>query len=147
MKIDLNELNYKKEILIDQKMNFKNTYSGIKEVKDAYFSGRIFIDTTEEVKLEGVLKADLVLIDAVDLSDYYHKIEVNIEEILSLDQKILDINEILWENIVLEVPIRVTNHESNPQKGKGWEIKNNDSLDQEIDPRLEKLQDLFKGGE
>ena len=31
--------------------------------------------------------------------------------------------------------------------GDGWEVKNEDSLDDEIDPRLAKLQELFKGGE
>jgi uncharacterized metal-binding protein YceD (DUF177 family) len=144
--INLNELNYKKEILIDEDITFEETYSSIKSVDKCHFKGKVFIDSAEEAKLEGILNATLILYDSVDLSDYEYKIEVNIDEILSLEQKTLDINEILWENIVLEVPIRATKCENASQKGEGWEVKDNDSLD-ETDPRFAKLQELFKGGE
>ena len=107
----------------------------------------MFNAPTEEIKLEGVLSADLILVDAVDLSDFPYKIEANIEEIIDLEQKTLDINEILWENIVLEVPIRVSKSETSIQKGNGWEIKDKETRNEEIDPRLAKLQELFKGGE
>jgi hypothetical protein len=119
----------------------------IKDVRNAHFIGKTYLNTAGETKLEGNLKADLILIDAVDLSDFDYKIDINIDEIIENDVKTLDINEILWENIVLEVPIRVTKHEAKPMQGKNWEIKDEESRDNEIDPRLEKLQELFKGGE
>ena len=147
MQINLQELNYKKEIIIDDDISFQDNYNSIKEIKNAHMKGKVYINTSEEVKLEGNFTADLILYDAVDLSDYDYKIDINIDENLSLDQKTLDINEILWENIVLEVPIRVTKHDHLSQKGDGWEVKDKDFLDKEIDPRLEKLQELFKGGE
>ena len=147
MIIDLNELNYKKQINIDADVNFEQLINTIKKVNNAHFKGLIFINAADELKLEGDLKATLVLYDAVDLSDYDYPIDINIDEILDLKQKTLDINEILWENIVLEVPIRVTKHDSSNLKGEGWEVKNEKSKDNEIDPRLEKLQELFKGGE
>ncbi len=147
MKIDLNELNYKSEIKINQDFSFNEEYSSIKEIKKVHFDGKLWITPTEEIQLIGDLTADLILYDAVDLSDFPYKIAINIEENIDLEQKTLDINEILWENIVLEVPIRVTKHETISQKGDGWEVKDKDSLDEEIDPRLAKLQELFKGGE
>ncbi len=147
MNIDLNELNYKREIDIDEDVIFNDKYPSIKSINNAHFKGKLLLDVTEEIKLTGLLCADLILYDAVDLSDYEQKIAINIEEILDLEQKTLDIKEILWENIVLEVPIRATKAKHIAQKGDGWEIKDEDSLDAEIDPRLEKLQELFKGGE
>ncbi len=147
MKIDLQMLNYKKEIIIDSDFEFNQEYSSIKEIKNAHFSGKVFIDTTEEAKLLGTLEADLILYDSVDLSDFEQKIEVNIEQILNLDKKTLDINEILWENIVLEVPIRSTRCETTNMSGEGWEVKEEDSKDNYINPELAKLQELFKGGE
>lgn len=147
MKIDLQQLNYKKEIIIDEYFDFKQTYSSIKKINNAHFDGKIYIDTSEQTKIEGTLKADLILYDSVDLSDFEQKIEVNIEQILNLNEKTLDINEILWENIVLEVPIRSTRHEINSMSGEGWEIKSEDSMDNYINPELAKLQELFKGGE
>jgi hypothetical protein len=147
MKIDLNALNYKDEISIDQDFSFVSVMPSIKDVRNAHFIGKTYLNTAGETKLEGNLKADLILIDAVDLSDFDYKIDINIDEIIENDVKTLDINEILWENIVLEVPIRVTKHEAKPMQGKNWEIKDEESRDNEIDPRLEKLQELFKGGE
>ena len=46
----------------------------------------------------------------------------------------------------MEVPIRATKHSDTELNGEGWKLKN-DSSKKEIDPRLEKLQELFKGGE
>ena len=59
---------------------------------------------------------------------------------------ILDISEILWENIVLEIPISITNVDSKNlrMQGEGWELKNNKS--NEIDPRLAKLTELYGEG-
>ena len=134
MKIDLNELNYKDEIIIDDDFSFNEEYPSIKRITNAHFNGKLFNAPTEEIKLEGVLSADLILVDAVDLSDFPYKIEANIEEIIDLEQKTLDINEILKS-------------ETSIQKGNGWEIKDKETRNEEIDPRLAKLQELFKGGE
>ena len=58
----------------------------------------------------------------------------------------LDISEILWENIVLEIPISITNHKSEDLllKGNGWELVNENK--EEIDPRLAKLKELLDEG-
>lgn len=147
MIIDLQELNHKDEIVIDEDITFDITHKSIKEIKYAHFTGKVVNDITGEIVLSGVLKADVILYDSVDLSDYPLNLELNIEEICDNEQKTLDINEILWHNIVLEVPIRATKCTDSHLKGEGWEMKDEDSVDDEIDPRLAKLQELFKGGE
>ena len=144
--IDLNELNIKDEIIINNDYNFNETLPSIKKINKTHFDGKIYFDVSGSLKLEGLLTCDLVLFDSVDLSDYNYEIKTNIAEILDNEQKTLDINEILWENIVLEVPIRTTKCKSLEQSGERWKLKGEDS-ENEIDPRLEKLQELFKGGE
>ena len=62
------------------------------------------------------------------------------------NQNILDIIEFLWENIVLEVPISYTNASGTHLSGQGWEL-NSKNEDDGLDPRFEKLNELFKGGE
>lgn len=147
MKIHKHELNIKKEILINQDFDFNNFgSSGIKEVNKIHFEGKIYYNVSDELKMEGKLIGELILTDAVDLSDVLYPISINIDEIIKNNENILDINEILWENIVLEVPIRVTNKELTKLEGDGWKILNEDNEDK-IDPRLQKLQELFKGGE
>lgn len=46
----------------------------------------------------------------------------------------------------MEVPIRVTNTTGVHLKGQGWEL-NSEKKDDGLDPRFEKLNELFKGGE
>lgn len=128
MKIDLNELNYKDEIIIKDKISFKKeeiVLSEIKDIKDASLDCRIFYDLVGDIKIEGIFLAILILIDANDLSDFPYQIKLNIDEKIENEQNILDINSFLWENIVLEVPIRVTRNSLDKKKGQGWEIKNN----------------------
>ncbi len=151
MKINITELNVKREININDNFVFDEVdYAkvGIKKINNIHFDGKIYYEITDEIKITGKLIAELILEDAVDLSDVLYEINVNIEEILENYENILDINEILWENIVLEVPIRVSNKKLEEKEGNGWKILTEDSLDEKsIDPRLEKLQELFKGGE
>ena len=55
------------------------------------------------------------------------KISENVSEFLEKDQFTLDIISILWENIVLEIPIRyseVTNYDE--YKGDGWRVISED---------------------
>ena len=59
----------------------------------------------------------------------------------------LDIMELLWQNIVLEVPIRYTKSDADNLKGDNWEVLNAEEKQEEIDPRMQKLLDYYKGGE
>ncbi len=149
MKININELNIKKEINIDDDFSFneENLESlGIKKIESCHFLGKIYYNSLDEICLSGNLICELIMSDAIDLSDILYEIDVNIEEIIENFENTLDINEILWENIVLEVPMRVTNKNLGSLQGNGWKVKTEEDED-EIDPRLEKLQELYKGGE
>ena len=99
----------------------------------------------------------MVLNDAITLEpiDYSFTCDID-EKIMDIvnycgefyekSKNILDISEILWENIVLEIPISITNVDSKNlrMQGEGWELKNNKS--NEIDPRLAKLTELYGEG-
>jgi uncharacterized metal-binding protein YceD (DUF177 family) len=56
--------------------------------------------------------------------------------------------EFLWQNIVLEVPIRYTKSDADNLKGDNWQVISDNNNEEEIDPRMQKLYDYFnKGGE
>ena len=60
-------------------------------------------------------------------------------------QNSLDLEEVLWQNIVLEVPIRVTKTDkTNKTKGDGWELY--DEFSKKDDPRLECFRTLLDEG-
>ena len=94
----------------------------------------------------------MILSDAITLEEITSPIDLEISEILDKsakyyknEQNTLDKLEFLWENIVLEIPISLTRNSGVNLKGEGWEL-NREEQD-EINPELAKLKDIFKGGE
>ena len=92
------------------------------------------------------------LLDSMDLEEIDYPFNFEISEVLSENDdekdknelKTLDIMDILWQNIVLEVPISVR---KNPDKkynleGEGWELVDEES--KKLDPRLAPLLELLE---
>ncbi len=156
MKINLNMLPYKinEEVTIPESF-YKNT--DIKKIDKLKVEGIIKYNSADEVEAILNVEGSMTLVDAItnEPIEYPLNIEIaeNIEEFnedltknYEKNQNTLDIIEFLWENIVLEVPIRITNEAGVQKSGDGWEL-NGKSNAENIDPRFEKLSELFKGGE
>lgn len=156
MKINLNMLPYKinEEVTIPESF-YKNT--DIKKIDKLKVEGIIKYNSADEVEAILNVEGSMTLVDAItnEPIEYPLNIEIaeNIEEFnedltknYEKNQNTLDIIEFLWENIVLEVPIRVTGSAGVNMKGNGWEL-NSKNEDDGLDPRFEKLNELFKGGE
>lgn len=156
MIIELKELNVKKEILINSEVIKDDKLdSRIHELKDSTVSGRVYINNTDETIVDLLFRGIMVIDDSVTLEkvDYPFEIQIN-DNIVNLSeefadcvdftQNILDILQLLWENIVLEVPIRFTTSNDANIRGEGWELNKKDNMDT-CDPRLEKLKELLKG--
>ena len=136
MKINLNILN--KPYKLDQVIEIPKKYyenSEIKELKDVYVKGTIGYNLYDEVEINLECKGIMVLEDGVTLEPIDHHFEFKIDDAISSlgeeinkslekNQNTLDINELLWENIVLEVPISITKNKEVELKGNGWEFKN-----------------------
>ena len=134
MKIDLNYLNRFSKLEIDEtllidKEVYKNT--DLRDLKDVTVEGIITIDYEDNVNLELNLSGTMVLPCAVSLVDVDYKFDTVIEESIGKFEEIyknnknsLDILPILWENIVLEIPIRVVAECVKPSNtsGDGWEL-------------------------
>lgn len=145
---------------LDEDINFPPEYyasTSIKRLENFHVKGNIKYNLSDEVAINLHVTGDMILIDAITLEEVKYPIDLNINEILDdlaeengqyfeKNKNILDKLEFLWENIVLEVPISFTKASGKNLKGDGWEL-NKDSDEEEIDPRLAKLNDLFKGGE
>lgn len=155
MIIDLNELNYKKEIDLNININYdENVDKRIKNLKDASLVGKIFTNEFG-INLDLLFTGNMVLEDSITLDDVEYpftiKLEGSLDEIgeefpnsIDFSKNTLDIFELLWENIVLEVPISFTKEKDAKMSGNGWQLKNGDNIDG-CDPRLEKLKELLKG--
>ena len=157
MQIDLNKLNVS-DIIIDESLTidpelYKNT--SIKELKPVKLSGKIFYNVSDEIELDIDAEGVMILEDSITLDpiDYPYSIHINeiisseneeIKEYYQNSKNTLDIMPILWQNIVLEVPISITKEKDAHLSGEGWELNNN--KEDNIDPRLAELSKLLDEG-
>ncbi|MBE6157102.1 MAG: DUF177 domain-containing protein [Firmicutes bacterium] len=128
----------------------------INELKNALVKGRIYLNSLSEIMLECYFSGTMLIEDSITLNSVPYNFNIEIEE--NLDEikenyidcyekgkNTLDLKTILWQNIVLEVPISYTEVLDAELKGNGWELVNENKKVDEIDPRLKKLEDLLKG--
>lgn len=132
MLINLEELNsnVKDEILISSEVNFDKdllSNSSIKDLKDVFVNGKIYKDASDEFIIEATVEGKMIIEDSISLEDVTYpfliNIDENIEEILQKDKNTIDIIPILWQNIVLEVPLRYTEvKDLSSYSGDGWKL-------------------------
>ena len=134
---------------------YKN--ADILDLQNVHIMGNVKYDYENHLVLELQVKGEFQLEDAITLEPIVYPFTCEVEEKLEniseycgkfyeKSKNTLDISEILWENIVLEIPISATNSSSEDLtlQGEGWELVNENK--KKIDPRLEKLTELFKDG-
>jgi len=152
--IDLNKLIIK-DLIVDEDITFTNKplINGLKEVRKAHYSGSIKLNMDDEIELDLLLTGEMLLIDSVTLDEFTKPFSIKIEQTINENdennqeyfdkmQNTLDIEEILWQNIVLEVPIRIRKDDKDISlSGEGWGLNKED--EEEIDPRFAKLAEIY----
>jgi uncharacterized protein len=138
MKIDLFKLNNFNKLDIDSDVVFDSELYGttdVRAINSAHVSGRIVINVEDELEADLLVTGEFILPCAVTLEDVSYKFETKIDENLgkfedfyNKNKNSLDILPVLWENIVLEVPIRVVKDgvSLTNMSGEGWELVSND---------------------
>ena len=157
MIIDLDELNIKNHIDINYDVLYEEGIDKrIKGLEKAKVTGEITKNSNGDIELNCLFTGDMLIEDAITLDLVPYEFSINIEEdleeiaesntdVYEKMQNTLDLKAILWQNIVLEVPISYTKEKDAHLKGDGWELKNDNVKSSSIDPRLKKLEDLLKG--
>lgn len=155
--LNLDELNINDEILFESEIEKDSELDKrIHDLKNAFVNGRLYINSVDEIILECNFAGTMFIEDSISLNLVPYEFNINIEEKVEDIKEIyedcyekrkntLDLKRILWQNIVLEVPISYTEVKDAVLKGNGWELKNENEIVDEIDPRLKKLEDLLKG--
>ena len=130
---------------------------GILDLKNLHVTGDISLNSVSMLAVNLTVTGIMVIPDSVTTEPveypFTSKIEeeydINDENFLEYYQKtqnILDIMKILWENIVLEVPMRFTLAKDAHLSGDGWSLGEEENKDDQIDPRLAKLAELLDNG-
>ncbi len=155
MIIDLNSI--KDSLILNESIVIPEEYyvnTPINTIEEVNFEGIIRIDGMYNILIDLNVNGIMHLSDSITLDDIEYPFNIEISEVIDensefvpdyykKEQNTLDLISILWQNIVLEVPIRITNgyNDSTITKGNGWKIVNDDN--KEMDPRLAPLKELL----
>ena len=151
MELDLTILNNKSKININEKVTFPKedlNKAGILDMGEITVQGSLTFNEGYwlTLSIEGtmVLPCSLTL-EPVDYP-FNIKLDENIDEFIENSkktQKTIDILPIIWENILMEIPMKVIspNAKNMKTKGEGWELITDS--EEKGNHSLAKLKDLL----
>lgn len=137
MEIDLQELNYKDKIEVNEKLTLpKEIYSDydIIDLKEVTVKGEITKDIEYNCIVNLTVDGVMVLNDSIDMEpvDYKYNIVIE-EENLGNSIKTLDLIEFLWHYIVMEIPIRYTTKEDINIETEDYRVISEEEYNKESD--------------
>lgn len=123
--IEINE-----EYVID---SLKLKESDIIELSKVKVNGTIKKKNDDEIYLDINVSGKMKINDSITLDEVWYpfsfEIDENLDEFVQKDENSLDIMEVLWQNIVLEVPLRYTTTEDySCYQGDGWKLVSEEEL-------------------
>ena len=160
MNIDITKLKsgIQSQIEIDEVYSFsKDILDGtdIMSLDDVNIKGYMTSNSVDDYDLDVNVSGVMVLPCSLTLKPVNYRFETKIEgnidkllgeinETLKKNQNRIDILPIIWENILLEIPIRVVSDDSANLKleGEGWKLIT--ESEKRLNPELQKLKDLLK---
>ncbi len=134
MKIDLRKLYSLASVDVDGTITFPEERlksAGIIRLEDVNVHGKAIINYEDEIELDLDLSGKMYLPCAISLEEVEVPFATKIEEIIGENNInnnfYLDLSDILWENIVLEIPIKVVKEgvHLETSSGKGWSVEEN----------------------
>lgn len=162
MNIDLTKLviGNEDEIVIDEKIEFSSDRfegTSIRELKDTVVDGSIVKLYDDTYQISGRIIGVMVLPDDVTLEDVDYSFESIFEEkfsefdtseekSLEIVKNRLDITEFLWQNILVEIPLKVTSAKNRDLnlKGNGWRLVTEEELKNNNDSNDSPFSELYK---
>ena len=160
MNIDITKLKNSvvKVIEVDEVANFNKEdikKADMLDLKDVKVTGQISKNNLDSYNVYLKVSGEMILPCAITLKPVNYPFNIEIDEIFSEDasemskkikkfENTIDILPIVWENILMEIPMRVVSPDASLEKveGNGWKLVTEDSEFE--NPELAKLKDLLK---
>ena len=160
MNIDITKLKNSvvKVIEVDEVANFNEEdikKADMLDLKDVKVTGQISKNNLDSYNVYLKVSGEMILPCAITLKPVNYPFNIEIDEIFSEDasemskkikkfENTIDILPIVWENILMEIPMRVVSPDASLEKveGNGWKLVTEDS--EFKNPELAKLKDLLK---
>jgi len=149
----LEELEITGEVLIDEE---KIHETSIRRLENVSFNGSILKLCDGNFQITGDLVGNMVLPDDITLEDVvypfeskleenFSEMDENLENNLKIVQNRLDITEFLWQNILVEIPLKVklSKNENLSLEGNGWRLVTEEELKKGNNSPFSELSKMF----
>ena len=118
------EYNIPKEVITD---------SRVKELKEVVISDSLIKKIEDDFEISLNITGKMKISDSITLEDVWYpfsiEIDEKLDEFVENDKKHLDIITFLWQNIVLEVPLRYTVvSDYKDYHGDGWKLVSEEEI-------------------
>lgn len=161
MIIDLTKLmtNSVEELSVDDKVCIPNAWlenTAIRELVNVRFCGEVTRLWDGPYQLSGKLSGVMILPDditledvsvsfASDIEEEFDEISSNEEKMLEIIQNSLDITEFLWQNILVEIPLKVVGEKNRDVtlEGDGWRLITEEELKTRNNSPFSELSKMF----
>ncbi len=150
-----------KQIKVNEKYTFQEEQLkkyGVSKLEDVIIEGEITLNPLKELYLSLNVKGTMIIPCAITLKPVSYPFDIVIEGDLSeisdgaLENSekyinSIDILPIIWENILMEIPMRVVSEDVKETKmsGDGWRLITDE--EEHINPQLAGLKDLLQDSE
>lgn len=95
----------------------------IDDLKNIKIKGKLTYDEEYNLVLTATLSGTMILKDDLTLEPVEYNFNTDIEEIIDKAQNKLDITDILWQNILVEIPSKVRSTDEDIElNGDGWRV-------------------------
>lgn len=135
MNVSLITLNTKNRVDFDENPDVSTLKDDrILSLEDIHVKGHIIDNGTDEYEVSMKITGLMNLKSSINSSPVPYKLDIDYDEFISdfvelykNSSNTLDILPIIWENILLEIPIRAVNtsDEYEMKEGEGWEVLDN----------------------
>ena len=125
----IDTIEVKEEVIIKENLLKESLITNLKNI---ILDGELFLDEEDNLNLTGKLSGTMVLKDDITLEPVDYEFVAELEEILEKSKNILDITDILWQNILVEIPskVRSTDEDINLE-GNGWRVISEEQFENE----------------
>lgn len=130
--------------------------SDLLALKQTHVTGMLYLDAIDAYTLKMKISGIMVLPCAVTLKPVDVPFDISVDDSLEhlyeeMDERLkniensIDILPIIWENILIEIPMRVVSDEAKNLSlhGDGWKLITDEKPKKVMNPELEKLKDLL----
>lgn len=146
------ELNFNDSYKLDEIVSIPSSYyenSGVKKLDDIKVLGKLYYDPEDNLYADVEISGTMIILDDISLEEveYPFSIEYDdiLEENLKNNENTLDLFEFLWENIVLEVPLKFTKVTNLSEfHGDGWKLISEEDSIPKNNPFSELLENFDK---